>query len=174
MIALCPSAQQLERESERWPCEWLPLCLSCLPVIPRRLSCGSSPEVVQLSQVALSKESGGWKEAAPPISSRAGKTGRRCTRTHSIPRRRQNVKVGSGRQLLVLLVLSAWRLLPSWAASRGPVPLNSLKMSKHLRGARAVPGHGNHQPFCAAPALTNLGGNLHNNRVTFSLKCFGL
>lgn len=159
---------------EWWSCEWLHLCLSGLPVIPRRLSCGSTPEFVQVSQVALSEESGGWKEAAQQISSRAGKTGRRCTRTHSMPRRRQNVKVGCGRQLLVLLVLSAWRLLPSWHASRGPVRLNSLKMSKHLRGVRAVPGHDNHQPFCAPHALTNLGGNLRSNRVTFSLKCFNL
>lgn len=52
--------------------------------------------------------------------------------------------------------------------------LNSLKMSKHLRGVRAVPGHDN----ISLSALHTVGqtgdGNLRNKRVTFSLKCFGL
>lgn len=42
----------------------------CLTVNPRRLSCGLTPECVQISQVALSKESGGRKEAAQRISPR--------------------------------------------------------------------------------------------------------
>lgn len=105
-----------------------------LTVDPRRRSCGLTPECVQVPQVAVSKESGGRKEAAQYISSRAGSTGRRCTRTHSMQRRRQNVKAASGRQLLVPLLLSAWRLRWSWVASRGPMRLNSLKMSKHLGG----------------------------------------
>lgn len=96
----------------------------------------------------LKKVVGGRKR----ICSRAGNTGTgsRCTRTHSTPGRRQNVKAGSGRQLLVPPLLSAWRLLWSWVASRGPARLNSLKMSKHLRGVRAVPGPDNRQPSCPA------------------------
>lgn len=143
-------------------------------VNPRRLSCGLTPECVQVPQVAVSKESGGRKEAAQHIGSQAGSTGRRCTRTHSMQRRRQNVKAASGRQLLVPPLLSAWRLRWSWVASRRPMRLNSLKMSKHLRGVRAVPGPDNHQPPCAAHTLTNLGGNLSHSCVTFSVKCFDL
>lgn len=48
-------------------------------------------------------------------------------------------------------------------AGRGRLCLNSLKMSKHLRGVRAMPGPNNYQPFCAShkscleiSAITNL------------------
>lgn len=114
----------------------------------------------------LKKVVGGRKR----ISSRAGnaRTGSRCTRTHSRPGRRQNVKAGSGRQLLVPPLLSAWRLLWSWVASRGPTRLNPLKMSKHLRGVRAVPGPDDHQPSCPAHKP---GWNLC---VAFPVKSFGL
>lgn len=109
--------------------------------IPRRRSCGWTPGSAQVSQVALSQESSGRKEAAQQISSQGWQDGKTAhTHTHSAPRRRQNVKAGSGRQLLVL---SAWRRPPNWLASGGPMRLNSLKMSKHLRGVRAVPGHDN-------------------------------
>lgn len=171
-VSFRPQINWKQRELWEWRRrEWFLLCLT---VNPRWLSCGLAPECVQVPQVAVSKESGGRKEAAQHFGSQAGSTGRRCTRTHSMQRRRQNVKAASGRQLLVPLLLSAWRLRWSWVASRGPMRLNSLKMSKHLRGVRAVPGPDNHQPSCAAHTLTNLGGNLSHSCVTFSVKCFGL
>lgn len=75
--------------------------------------CGLTPECVQVSCATLSKESGGWKEAVQHISSWAGTYEDRHKDTHAgthfMPGRRQNVRAGSGRQLLVLL--SAWRLL---------------------------------------------------------------
>lgn len=73
-------------------------------------------------RVALSQESSGRKEAAQQISSQGWQDGkdRRARTPTRPPRRRQNVKAGSGRQLLVLPVLSAWRRPPNWLASGGP------------------------------------------------------
>lgn len=80
------------------------------------------------------------------------------TQTHTLASRReerQNVRAGSGRVLPVLP--SAWRLPRRRVASRRPPRLNSLKMSKHLRGVRAVPGPDNYQPFSASRTLTKTG-----------------
>lgn len=92
------------------------LSLSLILQPTQTFLCGLTPECVQVSCLTLSKESGGWKEAhsSTPAFEQAHMkphthTGRN-RHTLFMPRRRQNVRAGSGRQLLVLL--SAWR--PLW------------------------------------------------------------
>lgn len=45
-------------------------------------------------------------------------------------------------------------------AGGGRLCLNSLKMSKHLRGVRAMPGPNNYQPFCASHKNSAITTNL--------------